>query len=96
MPLYTFENLETGEVWEEFCSISSMQEKIQDSNIKQIIFAPAIVSGVQGLSYRTDGGFNDVLSKVAEAHPDSELADRTLKRGVKEVKTRQAVSKHRK
>jgi len=52
-----------------------------------------IVSGVGGI--KTDGGFKEVLSKVAEAHPNSELASRTLSRSVRESQIDRVVNKYR-
>ena len=96
MPTYIFRRESTGEVWEEFISFARREEILQDPDVSQVPFAPAIVSGVIGTSLRVDDGFKEVLSKVAEAHPNSPLADRHLKRGVKEVKTREIVKKHSK
>lgn len=95
MPLYQFRRISTGEEFEELLSISAKETFLQDPDIEQVIFAPAIVSGVEGISYKTTDGFKEVLSKVAEHHPTSSLADKTLKRGVKEVKSRTAAAKHR-
>ena len=55
-----------------------------------------ISSGVQGISMKTDGGWKDNLSRIADAHPTSELAQQHRKRSIKEVKTQQVVEKHRK
>ena len=41
------------------------------------------------------GGFKEVLSKVAEAHPNSELASRTLSRSVRESQVDRVVNKYR-
>ena len=38
--------------------------------------------------------FNEVLSKVAEAHPTSAVADKHGRKGIKEAKTAQIVKKH--
>ena len=40
-------------------------------------------------------GFNEVLSKVAEAHPKSALAKEHRKRTIKEVQTDNVIKKHR-
>ena len=45
---------------------------------------------------KNDGGWKDNLSRIAEAHPTSELAQQHRKRSIKEVKTQQVVEKHRK
>ena len=43
---------------------------------------------------KNDGGWKDNLSRIAEAHPTSALADRYRSRGAKEIATRQVVQKH--
>ncbi len=53
-----------------------------------------IISGVVSASNNKDGGFNEVLHKISEAHPNSALADRTLKKSIKQVKTRETIKKH--
>jgi hypothetical protein len=45
---------------------------------------------------KNDGGWKDNLSRIADAHPSSELAQQHRKRSIKEVKTQQVVAKHRK
>ena len=46
------------------------------------------------MSYRSDGGWNEVKSKIAEAHPTSPFGRANRRRGIKEVKTEQVVKKH--
>lgn len=94
MPTYNFIRLSTGEEWEEFIPNSRREEILKDSDIQQIIFAPALVSGVVGLTLKNDNGFKEVLSKAAEAHPGSPLYDRHVQKGVKEVKTDRVIQKH--
>ena len=44
---------------------------------------------------KTSSGWKDVLGKISEAHPRSELAKQYGKRSNKEVKTQQVIEKHR-
>ena len=44
---------------------------------------------------KNDGGWKDNLSRIADAHPNSPLAQQHKKRSIKEVKTQQVVEKHR-
>jgi hypothetical protein len=93
MPIYRFLNNETGEEFEDFISISRKEELLKlNPHIQQIIEAPAIVSASS--SNKVPDGFKEVLSKVAEAHPDSVLADRHRRKSIKEVRTREIVDKH--
>ena len=97
MPIYTFENTKTGEVFDDMMTISEKETYLkQNPHIKQAIKSLNIVGGVSGLSYRQDGGWKDNLSRIAEAHPKSALADRYGKKSIKQSKTEQVLAKHRK
>jgi hypothetical protein len=75
MPTYTIENTLTGEVYDDFMSISAKEALIEaNPHLKQIIGAPALVGGT-GDRTRPPDGFKQVLSKIAEANPNSGLAD---------------------
>lgn len=94
MPTYSFINNDTGEEFDMFMRISEREEYLKTNpNIQPIVTAPAIVSGVAG-QRRVPDGFKDVLSKVSEAHPTSEVAKRHGKKSIKQVKTDQIVKKH--
>ena len=91
MPIYEFRDKTTGEEWEEFLSFSGREEKLKDSNIEQVITAPAIISGIAGVTHKNDSGFNDMMSRIATANPTSPLADKYGDKGIKATKTREAV-----
>ena len=95
MPIYTFENLKTGKVYDEMMSISEMEDYLKkNKHIKQQIHTVNIVGGIQGITHKNDQGFKEVLSKVAEAHPRSALAKEHRKRTIKEVQTEKVIKKH--
>ena len=97
MPSYTFENTKTGEVYDDMMSISEMESLLKkNKHIKQVISRVNIIGGISGITHKTDGGWNDNLQRIAEAHPKSALADRYKKKSIKEVKTQQVINKHRK
>ena len=48
-----------------------------------------------GVNMKNDGGWKDNLSRIADAHPNSPLAQQHKKSSIKEVKTQQVVEKHR-
>tara|TARA_B100000085_G_scaffold140154_1_gene127714 strand:- start:204 stop:509 length:306 start_codon:yes stop_codon:yes gene_type:complete len=97
MPIYTFENTKTGEVYDDMMSIADMEKFLKkNKHIKQRLTTINISSGVQGVNMKNDGGWKDNLSRIAEAHPTSPLADQHRKRSIKEVKTAQVMAKHRK
>tara|TARA_A100001234_G_scaffold173992_1_gene155478 strand:- start:567 stop:881 length:315 start_codon:yes stop_codon:yes gene_type:complete len=96
MPLYTFENKRTGKTFTEMMTISEMESYLKkNKHIKQNITSVNIVAGVSGMSYRSDQGWKETLSKVAEAHPQSALANEIGKKSTKQIKTEQVVKKHR-
>ena len=96
MPIYTFENTKTGEVYDDMMSIADMEKFLKkNKHIKQKLTTINISSGVQGVNMKTDGGWKDNLSRIADAHPISELAKQHRRRSIKEVKTQQVVEKHR-
>lgn len=76
-------------------TIAQMEEYM--SKNKHIIQVPQVLnisSGVMGISMRTDGGWKDNLSRIAEKHPNSALAERYGKRTAKEIATQRVVQKH--
>ena len=95
MPLYTFRDKTTGEEWDELLSFSGREELIKDPNIEQVITAPAIISGISGVTHKTDSGFKDMMSRIAEANPHSPMAQTHGSKGIRESKTRAAVNKAR-
>ena len=95
MPTYTFENKKTKKTHTDFMSISEKESYLsKNKHIRQVITPINIIGGVQGVSYRSDQGWKETLSKVAEAHPRSPLADRYGKKSIKAIKTNQAIKKH--
>ena len=97
MPIYTFENTKTKNVYDDMMSIAEKEKFLKkNKHIQQKITTINISSGVQGISMKTDGGWKDNLSRIADAHPTSELAQQHRRRSIKEVKTQQVVEKHRK
>ena len=96
MPTYTFENKKTGETYDDMMSISEKEAFLEKNpHIRQVIQPINIVGGIAGMTYKTDGGRKDNLSRIAEAHPNSPLADRYGKKSTKRIKTEQAVKKYK-
>ena len=65
----------------------------KNKHITQVLKGLNIVSGVG--SIKQDGGWKDNLSRIAEAHPNSPLADRYGKKDIKKIKTQQALAKNK-
>ncbi len=93
MPTYTFRDKTTGEEWDEFLSFSGREERLKDPNIEQVPCAPVLISGISGVTHKNDSGFNDMMSRIAAANPNSPLADKYGDKGIKASKTREAVKK---
>ena len=96
MPTYRFKDHHTGEVWEELMMISEMEEFIQKKHIK--LLPPTtlnIVSSVGNIDSKTDNGWKEVLSKVSEAHPASNLAAQYGKKSVKDTQVDRVIKTHR-
>ena len=71
MPLYHFEHTHTGEVYELNLRIAEKDDFLKaNPNLKQVIGAPMIVGGVDGLR-KPDEGFQEVLSKIGEQNPQT-------------------------
>ena len=94
MPIYTFYNKKTKKEFDEMMTIAEMEEYvIKNKHITQVIKGINIVSGVG--SIKQDGGWKDNLSRIAEAHPNSALAERYGKKSIKTIKIEQAVAKNK-
>ena len=75
MPTYTIRNRKTQTTFEVFCKYPELQEMLEnDSDLVQMLTAPAIVG--DHVVKRMDGGMKETFSRIAEAHPNSPLADR--------------------
>ena len=75
MPTYDIIDDETNEHFTIFCKYSELEQHLVDNPTwRKLISAPAIVG--DHVVKRMDGGMKEVFSRVAEAHPNSPLADR--------------------
>ena len=96
MPTYRFYNKRTKEEYTDLMSISEMEEFIQKKHIT--LLPPTqlnIVSSTGSLDSKTDNGWKEVLSKVSEAHPASNLASQYGKKSVKDTQVDRIIHKHR-
>ena len=94
MPIYTFEDTKTGKVFDDMMSMEDLDKYLKkNKHIRQLITSINIVSGQGGM--KNDSGWKDNLSRIAEAHPQSNLAQRYGKKSTKAIKTQQVINKHR-
>jgi|TARA_B100000214_G_scaffold314337_1_gene247231 ABC-type amino acid transport substrate-binding protein len=71
MPLYDFEDTDTGETFELQMKIAEKADFLKaNPNVRQVIGTPMIVGGVDGLR-KPDEGFNEVLQKIGEQNPQT-------------------------
>lgn len=94
MPTYLFRDKETDEVFECFMSYTERTELLEaHPELEPVVTAPALVSGISGITHKNDSGFNDMMSRIAAANPYSPLADKYGDKGIKASKTREVVRK---
>lgn len=94
MPTYEFLDTKTDEIFETIMKISEREQfLVNNPHIQSVISAPMLVSSVSTTGKVPDG-FKEVLSKIAEKHPNSSVADRHGRRSSKEAKTRDIVKKY--
>jgi len=93
MPTYTFHNKSTGVVEDQMMKIAEKEQYLIDNpDVEQVHTGLNIVAG-HG-TVKNDSGWKDNLSRIAEAHPRSALADSIGKKSIKDIKTNQVVKKH--
>jgi len=75
MPTYTFYNKDTDEQFDEFMSWSEREKYLKDNpHIEPMLTTAALVG--DHIVNKMDGGMKETFSRIAEAHPNSPLADR--------------------
>ena len=79
MPTYDFENTKTGKQFTEFMSMSEKDKYLKkNKHIRQCLNKINIVGGVGGM--KTDSGWKENMSRIAEAHPKSAM--KSVKRNI--------------
>ena len=94
MPIYTFYNKRTKKQFDDMMTIAEMEEYLKkNKHISQVISGINIVASTGERTNKTDSGWKENLSRIAEAHPRSNLAKRYGKKTIKQVKTEQVIKK---
>ena len=98
MPTYDFVDEETGETFEALFSFAKREEfLLEHPHIRQLPPTQInIVSGISGMTHKNDAGWNENLQRIAEANPNTALADKVAGRTIKEKRTAEVVEKWRK
>jgi hypothetical protein len=74
MPIYRFRNTETGEETEKMMKIAELDTyRAENPHLQTIITAPMICDPVRVGARKMDTGFKEVLQRVHEKTPGSEL-----------------------
>ena len=95
MPNYNFKNNKTGEEWEEFFTMSGKELFLeQNPDVVQLPSLFSMSASGTGDRIKTDSGWKENLSRIAEAHPNTPLGDKYNKKSTKDIKTRQVLKKH--
>ena len=95
MPTYNFRNNETGEEWEESFTMNGKDLFLeQNPDIVQLPSLFAMSASGTGDRIKTDSGWKENISRIAEAHPNTPLGHKYNKKTIKEHKTRQVLKKH--
>lgn len=100
MPTYNFRNKKTGEITEHYMSVSSRTEFLKKNKHLE-----PYIDSAPGFNYNTGGDFGgkqtdntwkEVLSKIAEQNPTSNLAETYGKKTIKQIKTQKVLDRHKK
>ena len=96
MPTFQFLNNDTGEFFEDFLTNSKKEDLLsKNPHIQQIPAPFAITSMESSYQGKTDDTWKEVLSKVAEAHPESTVGQRYGRKNIKQSKTSNILNKWR-
>lgn len=96
MPLYDFYNSETDEIETHSMSYTKLDQfKLDNPHLEQrILSAPSLARDSGMIQGKMDDGWKENLTRIAEAHPTSALADKVGGRKTKQLKTQEALKKH--
>ena len=99
MPSYEFLNKKTKKIEEHVMSITAYDQfKAENPHLERYYSEAPLFSysGTKDFNGKTDNTFKEVMSKIAEKHPASPLAEKYGKKSTKEIKTREVLKKHAK
>jgi len=99
MTTYTFKDTITKEIIDIVLDMNEYDEfKQLNPHLERHFDIDSVPPVIGGFNYNSkiDSGFKEVLSKVAEAHPGSTLADSHLSKSIKQARTERAVKQWKK
>lgn len=74
MPTYTFKFKDTGETWQQVCSIAVMEAMLARCPTLDVIPGAPLIHSGRGLG-KPDSGFRDLLHSIKKAHRGSSIND---------------------
>lgn len=76
MPLYTFKDTTTGEIFDRLMKISEREEFLsQNSHIETVLSAPMLIDSLRLNGIRPPSGFKEVLQNIHNGSPGSKLKE---------------------
>jgi len=97
MPIYEFYNKETDKYFEEIMTYNEKCKLLESNpNIMSTLNKVGIVTMVGSIDSKTDNTWKEVLNKVAESHPNSNVGKRYGKKTHNQIKTQTVLEKYRK
>ena len=99
MPTYRFRNMNNGKEYDKFMSNAEREIYLKTHPlVVQVPQAIAIVGDhIMGVGPKTDAGFEDRMSQIANAHPGSPLASKyKSNESHAKIKARSVIEKHKK
>jgi len=99
MPTYRFRNMNNGKEYDKFMSNAEREIYLKTHPlVAQVPQAIAIVGDhIMGVGPKTDAGFEDRMSQIANAHPGSPLASKyKSNESHAKIKARSVIEKHKK
>lgn len=95
MPSYNFKNNDTGEEFEQILSMTEREKFLeQNPHIHQLPSLFAMSYNGTGDRIKTDNGWKEMQSRIAEANPGTPFAERHGKESTKTINTRKVLKKH--
>jgi hypothetical protein len=73
MPTYSFRNKDTGEIHDEVMRIAAREQYLLDNPQLETIITSAPAFAGDHITIKTDSGFKEVLQKIHERTPGSQL-----------------------
>ena len=99
MPTYKFYDPKSGIEWDQFLTMAEREKFLEENEHIQQVPVMFSYTGdhLMGVGPKTDSGFEDRMSQIADAHPGSPLASRyKSNESHAKIKARAVIEKHKK